>query len=269
MSFISAIVLGILQGLTEFIPVSSSGHLVLSQYFFGIGDDNSILFELFMHLGTLLAVFVFFRRTLWELTKSLFSWKNTMNREIHRKNRCMILYLGIATLATAVIYLIFGDLFKQIYENPAIVAGLLLVTGGIVFVSDYLKDRGVPASNMGFWRAILIGLGQGFAILPGISRSGSTITAALATGIKRKDAAHFSFLLSIPAILAANISEANAFMQLDVKQLHSYLAGFCFSFITGYFVIAFLIRLIQGNRLKYFAVYCWCIGIVSLLVMAF
>lgn len=269
MSFISAILLGILQGLTEFIPVSSSGHLVLSQYFLGIGDNNSILFELFMHLGTLVAVVVFFRKTLWELTKSLFSWKNTMNREIHRKNRCMIMYLGISTLATAVIYLFFGDVFKQVYENPSIVAVLLLVTGGIVFISDYLKDRGVPASNMGIWRSILIGFGQGIAILPGISRSGTTITASLATGIKRKDAAHFSFLLSIPAILAANLSEVKAFTQLDVSHLHSYLAGFFFSAITGYFVIAFLIRLIQGNRLKYFAFYCWFIGLLSLLIMAF
>jgi len=267
MSFLSAILLGILQGLTEFIPVSSSGHLVLSQYFFGIGDSANILFELFMHLGTLLAVLVFFRNTLWDLIKSVFSWKNTMNREIHRQNRCMVLYLILSTLATAVIYFLFGDTFKTVYDNAGLVAGLLLATGGMIFVSDYLVDRGIPASNMGFWRAILIGLGQGIAILPGISRSGTTITASLATGMKRKDAAQFSFLMSIPAILAANLSEWRAFLELDIKSLHSYLAGFGFAFVTGYIVIAFLIRLIQSNRLKYFAIYCWLVGSISLMVI--
>ncbi len=269
MSFLTAILLGILQGLTEFIPVSSSGHLVLTQYFFGIGDNGNILFELFMHLGTLLAVLVFFRNILWDLTKSIFSWKNSMNREIHRQNRCLVLYLAISTFATGVVYYFFGDTFKAVYDNAGLVAGLLLATGGLIMVSDYLADRGIPASNMGFWRAILIGLGQGIAILPGISRSGTTITASLATGMKRKDAAQFSFLLSIPAILAANLSELKAFAQLDVKLMHSYLAGFAFAFITGYIVIAFLIRLIQSNRLKYFAVYCWLVGTISLLVIYF
>jgi undecaprenyl-diphosphatase len=268
MSILSAILLGILQGLTEFIPVSSSGHLVLFQFFFGIGESDNILFELFMHLGTLMAVLVFFRKTLWELVKSMFSWKHTINCEIHRKNRNIVLYMVLATIATGVVYSLFGNLFKAVYQLPAVVAVMLLVTGAIVFSSDYFKDRGIPASNMGFWRAAIIGISQGFAILPGISRSGATIASSLATGIKRKDAAHFSFLLSIPAILAANISEFKAFTQLDLKSLHSYLAGFFSSFIVGYFVIAFLIRLIELSRLKYFAFYCWFIGIVSLLIIA-
>lgn len=268
MSFITSILLGILQGLTEFIPVSSSGHLVLTQHFFGLGESQDILFELFMHLGTLLAVLVFFRKSLWELTKSVFSWKNTVNREIHRKNRNLILYLALATISTAVIYALFGDYIKSVYDMPMLVAILLLVTGAIVFTSDYFVEHGIPASNMGFMRSIIIGLVQGLAILPGISRSGSTIAASLATGIKRKDAAQFSFLLSIPAILGANLSEVQAFMSLEKSMLFSYLAGFFSSFLVGYLVIAFLIRLIESNRLKYFAFYCWFVGLLSIVLLA-
>lgn len=269
MSFIQSILLGILQGLTEFIPVSSSGHLVLVQHFFGMGENNDILFELFMHLGTLLAVIVFFRNSLWELTKSLFSWKNTVNREIHRKNRNLILYLIIATVSTGVVYTLFGDVFKSVYNLPQVVAVLILFTGCIVFASDYFKELGIPASNMGLMRSIAVGLAQGFAILPGISRSGATIAASLATGTKRKDAANFSFLLSIPAILAANISEAKEFLALDKSMLFSYLVGMISAFVVGYLVIAFLIRLIEMNHLKYFAFYCWLVGFVTLVLLAF
>ncbi|MDD2228320.1 MAG: undecaprenyl-diphosphate phosphatase [Candidatus Cloacimonetes bacterium] len=269
MSFFQAIYLGIIQGLTEFIPVSSSGHLVLTQYFWGIGENSSIVFELFMHLGTLLAVVVYFRSMLWDLLKSLFSWKNTMNQENHRKNRNIVLYLFIATLGTGIVYSLFGASIKHVYDLPGVVAALLIVTGTIVFASDYLKDGGIPASSMGFWRSIIIGISQGFAILPGISRSGTTIAASLATGIKRRDAAHFSFLLSVPAILAANLSEYKSFMKLDASSLYSYLAGFVSAFVVGYFVISFLIRLIESSHLKYFAYYCWFIGVLSLLIMAF
>jgi len=122
MSFLQAILMGIIQGLTEFIPVSSSGHLVLIQHFFGIGDSENIVFELFMHLGTLLAVLVFFRKTLWELIQSLFSWGNTVNREQHRKNRTLVYYLIISTLATGIIYLLFGNYEEAVFKMPILVA---------------------------------------------------------------------------------------------------------------------------------------------------
>ncbi|MDY0151599.1 MAG: undecaprenyl-diphosphate phosphatase [Candidatus Cloacimonas sp.] len=269
MNFIQAVILGILQGLTEFIPVSSSGHLVLTQHFFDLGESQNILFELFLHLGTLFAVFVFFHKTLWDLVVSVFSWGNTVKRETHRENRNLILYLIIATIATGVVYGLFGKLFKNVYDMPIVVAFLLLVTGCLVFVSDYFKERGIPASNMGFMRSIIIGLAQGIAILPGISRSGATISASLATGVKRKDAARFSFLLSIPAILGANASEIKAFAHLDKSQIISYLGGMVSSFIVGLLVIAFLIRLIEMGRLKYFAYYCWFIGFLCLTLLAF
>ncbi|HOZ00870.1 MAG TPA: undecaprenyl-diphosphate phosphatase [Candidatus Syntrophosphaera sp.] len=264
MNFISSILLGILQGLTEFLPVSSSGHLVLAQHFFGLEDTGDVLFEVFLHLGTLLAVLVFFRRRIGELVVSLFSWRGTVSNQAHRHNRNLLLYLAVATLVTGVVFVLLGDLFESLFAKPLIVACMLLVTGIIVYTSDLMKGGATPASEMGLVRSCAIGLIQGVAIIPGISRSGSTIAGALYTGVKRQEAAEFSFLLSIPAILAANLANFGEFKALGASQLGIYLAGFVAAFVAGYLVISFLIKLIVRARLKYFAYYCWAVGLVSI-----
>nr|MDK2850618.1 undecaprenyl-diphosphatase [Candidatus Cloacimonadota bacterium] len=267
MTFFQSIFLGIIQGLTEFIPVSSSGHLVLAQYFFGIGGTEDITFEVFVHLGTLVAVFIYFYRQILDLVVSLFSWKPNLDAERHRNNRSMILYLAVATLATGVIYMIFKSFFEDAYGRPLLVSIMLLITGVMIFLSDFVKDTHIPASNIGIVKSFFIGIAQACAIIPGISRSGATITASLFCKVRRKDAAHFSFLLSIPAILAANVSELPALLSLDVSQLYIYLAGFLASFIAGYLVISILIRLIQSSSLKYFAYYVWAVAGISILVI--
>ncbi|MDD2210715.1 MAG: undecaprenyl-diphosphate phosphatase [Candidatus Cloacimonetes bacterium] len=264
MNFLQAVFLGIIQGLTEFIPVSSSGHLVLAQHFLGIEAGSDISFEIFLHLGTLLAVLVFFIRQIWDLIVSLFSWKSGLDGETHRKNRATIAYLIIATFTTGVFYLVFKDLLKSAYQSPIFVAFMLLITGLIIFASDFVKNSSIPSSNIGFIKSVFIGLAQGLAIIPGISRSGTTISTSLFCGVKRKDAAHFSFLLSIPAIMAANIGEMNQLRSLNPSVLHIYIAGFIAAFISGYMVIAFLIRLIQSGSLKYFAFYVWLVGAIAI-----
>jgi undecaprenyl-diphosphatase len=266
MNFFSAVLLGILQGLTEFLPVSSSGHLVLAQHFFGV-QDTGILFEVFMHLGTLLAVIVFFRKKLWHLIESLFHWKKTLRSQVHRANRNIVLYLAVATIATGIVYLLFGDLFESFYDKPVLVAAMLAISGVIVFISDYITGGGIPAMNMGLPRSFMVGLIQGVAIIPGISRSGSTIAGSLFTGLRRRDAAEFSFLLSIPAILGANISDFAQFRALSWSQFGVYLGGFIASFAVGYLVIGFLLNLIAKARLKYFAYYCWAVSAISLVYM--
>lgn len=268
MNFFVSILMGILQGLTEFLPVSSSGHLVLAGHLFGIKEEGNILFEVFLHLGTLMAVLVYFRNTLWDLIVSLTSWRATVRSQTHRHNRLIILYLILATIGTAIIYALFGDLFKSIYDKPLVVAFMLLVTGCVIFISDYVKSGSIPSNSMGVIRSLLIGFAQGLAIIPGISRSGTTIATSLFCGIKRKDAAHFSFLLSIPAILAANISELRALRQLSAQQFFVYLGGFLAAFAAGYLVISVLIRLVQQNQLKYFAFYCWFIGFLSIALLS-
>lgn len=269
MNALQAILLGLLQGLTEFIPVSSSGHLVLAQHFFGSEAGSDISFEVFLHLGTLLAVLLFFYKQIFSLIVSMFSYGKNIQAESHRQNRNMVLYLVLATFATGVFYMVFEPILKGAYDKPMVVAMMLLVTGALVFASDFMKTSSIPASNVGVGKSLLIGLAQGIAIMPGISRSGTTIAASLFCGMKRKDAAHFSFLLSIPAILAANVSEFEAIMNLDKAMLINYFLGFLAAFGSGYLVIAFLIRMIQKGSLKYFAFYCWLIAIVSIAWMVF
>lgn len=254
--------MGIIQGLTEFLPISSSGHLVLYQYFFGKPDGigNDISLEVFLHLGSLLAVIIFFRKDIIELLSSLFRWRKSIDHHKQYRNRMIIVYLFIATIFTGIIYVLFGKKIEAVFNQPLIVAFMLIVTGVIILTSDFVKKTEIPISNMGLVRSIIIGLGQGFAMLPGISRSGTTIATSLFCGIKRTDAARFSFLLSIPAILAANISEYKIISGLQASLLFSYIAGALAAFVSGYIVIAILIRLIQTGKLKYFSFYCWFIA---------
>ncbi len=264
MSIIQSILIGIIQGLTEFLPVSSSGHLVLSQHFLGIQHSSDVVYEVFLHLGTILAVLVYFRKTLWDLTLSLVHWKGSISDNVHRHNRLIIVYLIVATAVTAGIYKLFGDSIESLFAYPVFVSVMLIITGLIVFLSDLVKDSGIPAFSMGLRRSVLIGLAQGFAMIPGISRSGSTISVSLASGIKRRDAAHFSFLLSIPAIIGANLVHLASLKGLDGGMLVNYLAGFVAAYVSGYLVIAVLIALIQNSKLKYFAYYCWVIAVLAI-----
>ncbi len=267
MSFLSSILLGIMQGLTEFLPISSSGHLVLAQHFWGLEDTGDTLFEIFLHLGTLLAVLVFFRRKIWALIVSLAKWRNTVQNQEHRHNRNLLLYLAVASVVTGAVYLAAGDWLESLFSRPLIVACMLLATGAVVYASDLVKSSKTPSAEMGLIRSSVIGLIQGIAIIPGISRSGSTIAGALFTGVKRSDAAEFSFLLSIPAILGANLVSLEKFRELDKGQTGIYLAGFAAAFIAGYLVISFLIRLIQQAKLKYFAYYCWLAGTAGVILL--
>lgn len=265
MSYLQSIILGIIQGLTEFLPVSSSGHLVLAQEFLQLQSSQNITFEVFLHLGTLFAVLLYYRNMLWEMTLSMFTFKDKDSK--HRSNRMLVFYLIIATLATGVIYLALGDFFESIFQQPLIVAFMLLITGGLVFASDYMKEGKVSSNAMGWMRAAFIGLMQGIAIIPGISRSGSTISASLFAGIKREDAASFSFLLSIIAILAANIKEFKALQAMNTQMFLVYLVGMLCAFVSGYLVISLMITLIKKSKLKYFAYYCWAAGLLSIVLL--
>lgn len=269
MHILNAVIMGIIQGLTEFLPISSSGHLVLYQYFFGNpGELNSdISLEVFLHLGSLFAVIIYFRRDILDLLSSLFHWKKSINANRHLRNRMVIVYLLIATLVTGVIYLMVGDKVEAAFSHPMLVAVFLIVTGLIIYTSDLIKRSEIPMSGMGLIRSVIIGLGQGFAMLPGISRSGTTIATSLFCGVKRTDAARFSFLLSIPAILAANLSEFKTLSVLQSEQFAAYLAGAFSAFVSGYLVISVLLRLIQSAKLKYFAFYCWLIAALSITLM--
>ncbi|HOD18305.1 MAG TPA: undecaprenyl-diphosphate phosphatase [Candidatus Cloacimonadota bacterium] len=268
MNLINAVLMGLIQGLTEFLPISSSGHLVLYRYFFGqTNNTGDISLEVFLHLGSLLAVIIFFWKDIIDLIASLFHWKDAVGSNKHRRNHLILFYLIIATAVTGIINLLFGSKIEAVFNQPLLVAIFLSVTGVFIFCSDLVKKNEIPSYGMGIWRSVGIGLGQGIAMLPGISRSGTTIAVSIFCGINRADAATFSFLLSLPAILGANLNEFKTLTTLQSSQLLNYLCGALAAFVTGYLVISFLINLIKKAKLKYFAFYCWFISALSVILI--
>ena len=261
MKVLISIILGLIQGLTEFLPVSSSGHLVLAEHFFGFTRPD-ISFEIALHIGSLVAVLYYFRKEIVDLTLSLFIWN-----EDRKKDRMFVLYLLIATFFTGIIGVKFSDFFESLFSKPMYSAIFLSLTGLIVFISDKFPTGKLSGSNVGVMRSIGIGLGQSFAILPGISRSGTTIATGIYFGLDRKEAARFSFLLSIPAILGSVVLKIKDFENLPKDLVLPYSAGAIAAFISGLLVISVLIKLVQNKKLKYFAFYCWGLSIISLTLL--
>jgi undecaprenyl-diphosphatase len=184
----------------------------------------------------------------------------------YTQERKVCLWLLIATAVTGIIGISFKDFFQNLF-NPLFAASMIAMTGFILYVSDKFKDTYLKIHELNTKKSILIGLGQAIAIIPGISRSGTTITFALLTGMERKHAATFSFLLSVPAILGANVSEFKTFISLDTSQLAIYLTGFVAAFISGYFVISWLMKLIVKAKLRYFSYYCWVVASVCMVIL--
>ena len=263
-----AIIVGIVQGLAEFLPVSSSGHIVLTQYLLGIRDvgaehQPNLSFEIILHLGTLVSVLIFFQKSLWRLILSLF------NSEM-KEDRMMIVWLGVATVPAVIAALLFKDFFDAAPGKPVFVSGLLIVTGFILFVPRILKGK---AAKLGLKSSIIMGIGQACAILPGISRSGSTIAAGLVSGVKAEKAAEFSFLMSIPAIVGGFVLTLKEQMEQTgslVRALSScfngpYVAGAIVAGLVGLFAIYVVMGAVKRGKLEYFAYYCFTAGIAGMI----
>jgi undecaprenyl-diphosphatase len=264
-----ALIMGIIQGLTEFLPVSSSGHLVLFGSLFDFLQDDGITFEIIVHLGTLVAVLLYFRQDVIMLLRSIVCYKD----ETLKENRMICLWLLVATLVTGILGFLYADIIIGVFFNPLVVAIMLVITGGILFISDKIKEGGVYASKLGVWKSLFIGLGQAVAIIPGISRSGTTIFFGLLAKLNRKQAAFFSFMLSIPAIIGATLLDVASYVRGDetfiMGNIHLYIVGFLAAFVSGYIVIGWLLKLIVRAKLRYFAYYCWGVSVIafSLLVI--
>lgn len=272
MNLLQSIILGITQGLTEFLPVSSSGHLVLLQNIFGINEPE-LLFDICLHLGTLLAVVVVFMneirsilRTLWSLPGLLQQSKSPA--ELFEENEAVrIAVLIVAgTIPTAILGLLFHKITDQLFGSIWLVGCMLLVTGTLLWLTRRVQLKGRPLKRVTLKDALIIGVVQGLAILPGISRSGSTISAALFLGIDREVAGRFSFLLSIPAILGALVvgfeSEA---IRSNVSGV-TILIGTATAGIVGIVALKVLLGLVKKGRLPFFAPYCWLIGMIAFVV---
>lgn len=270
MSIVEAVFLGIIQGLTEFLPVSSSGHLVLFSHLLKV-KEPSMVFEVVVHVGTLLAVFVVFWEEILVLIKSFFKLlsKPSQARELFRTDPGCRLLLAVvcATLPVVVFALLFKDRIEALFMSPLLVGFMLMITGTILFVTDRLQVRRKNLEEITVADALMIGVGQSIAVLPGISRSGTTIGVGLARGLTRESAARFSFLLTIPAILGALIfSIGDLVAGTTVLSSGALVAGLLASGITGYLAIHLLLELVKRGKLVWFSYYTWALGILVVLL---
>lgn len=255
MSFLDAILLGILQGASEFLPVSSSGHLVLAQHLLGDFEQPGVLFDVLLHIGSMVAVAIYFWRDLGGLISSL--WRRD---ETAIQQRYMVWLLFAGSIPTAVIGLLFKDFFVGLFERPDIVCIMLLVTGSLLWLAERLRSREPSRKNMTLMDAIVVGAVQGCAIIPGISRSGSTIAALLLRGVDGETAARFSFLLALPAVFGAALLSVKDLDSVAAGAVFPYIAGTLASLVTGVLCIHLLMGVIRRQRLHWFAFYCWIVG---------
>jgi undecaprenyl-diphosphatase len=271
MNIFQAIILGIVQGLTEFLPVSSSGHLVLLQQLFGL-KEAELFFDISVHMGTLVAVFIFFRKDIYDVILSVLRYVKmifkTGSFSTGNEDPDLRLALLIITgsIPTALIGLLFHKIADRLFSS-ALIAGLMLILTGIVlFLTRFVKTPEKDISMFSIRDSFIIGISQGLAIMPGLSRSGTTIATGLFMGLKHETAARYSFLLSIPAILGASLlSFADLAEKAPVSVGISATGAFA-AFVTGYFALSFLFYIVRRGRLHYFSPYCVIIGIFSLII---
>lgn len=272
-----AIVLGIVQGLTEFLPISSSGHLVIFQELFGMNDleESHLLFDTLLHFGTLLSIFLVYNKDIYYLIKEFFGILTDISKgevNIHASPyRKMIMLLITATIPTVIIGLLFKDMFDLMFKSIRVVGFTLLFTGFLLSISNKLISGSKDEANAKYSNAFIIGLFQGMAIMPGISRSGSTIVAGLLNGFKKEFAVKFSFLISIPAILGAAVLQIPDLLRqgIDSTIIFPYIAGTLAAAITGFIAIKFLINLLNKGKFYLFSYYCWGIGVFIILYSLF
>ena len=272
MTLTEAVILGVVQGLTEPLPVSSSAHLVIVPALVPGFQPPGVAFDVFLHLGTLLGVVFFLRREIGELLASLMPGKgpaaNSPGTDSGEKaaNRRMFLWIMIATFLTGVIGIIFKDRIERLFESVETTACMLFITGILLFLSDRVKTNGRRKEDMNLTDGIVLGLVQAVALIPGISRSGSTITFGIFRGLERETSARFSFLLSIPAIGGAGILKSADLMRLPAGDLPLLGAGFLAAAVTGFLSLKLLFAMINKTGLAPFAWYCWFVGSATLIL---
>ncbi|HHT27459.1 MAG TPA: undecaprenyl-diphosphate phosphatase [Firmicutes bacterium] len=261
MSLFHAIILGFVQGVTEFLPVSSSGHLVLLQQLLQIEAAN-LAFDVAVHVGTLVAVVV----ALWDDVVVLFDGLQLRRTQRTLAGRRLIRVILVGSIPAALVGLLLQDFIRGLFSSAYVTGIMLLVTGLLLYFAEKMRKGDITIRRVSYVDALFVGLGQALAILPGLSRSGTTISAGLARGIARSDAARFSFLLSIPAIVGAAILELPAlFNSSGGIAIAPLLAGMVTAAIAGYFAIVLLVRFVQRGNLRIFSYYTWVVGVLALL----
>ena len=269
MSYFEAIILGLVQGLAEFLPISSSGHLALLQQWFGIQEDKVLLFAVLLHEGTLISVFIVYWRDIAELIVELFlTIKDLCTGKGLRLQERPVRKLGImiivATIPTGIIGILFNDLFDSLYNSIIPIGIGLIITGFLLVMAERMGASNRGIEQMNFRNALFIGTVQGIAICPGISRSGSTLFGSLICNLDRKFAVKFVFLISIPSILGSAVMEAPAALEsgFDMAQLGPVLVGMIVAAVSGLIAIKTMIKIVSDKKLNYFSYYVWALGLI-------
>lgn len=287
MNLFQAIFLGIVQGLTEFLPVSSSGHLAIFKNIFKMNTDTGILYDILLHVATLISVFIVMSKDVIRLVVEgigiivdlftnlkLFIDKQSKKNDAaeyvpiitnsYRKFAVMVI---VSTIPTAFLGFLLKDIIETV-ETELLVPGIcLLATGGILLMTDYISDKGKKPKDATMLDALSVGAAQGVATLPGLSRSGTTIAACILCGMERKFAVKYSFIMSIPAILGALLLELKDIGEESVKasEIPCYIAGMIVASVVGFLALKFMVRLVTNNKFKYFAYYCFAMGALSII----
>ncbi|HSA07123.1 MAG TPA: undecaprenyl-diphosphate phosphatase [Candidatus Gastranaerophilales bacterium] len=271
MDLTQALITGVIQGLTEFLPVSSSGHIVLTSSIYKLitgkplssGGSEEIFFDIMLHIGTLVAILIYFRQDIAKLLSVFISSLKDGTLKTNHEAK-IPLYIVLGTMTTVLIAFPFKDYFESLVHNPAVVGIILMITGTLLFSTEFISQKlGKKDTFIGWKRSVIIGIAQGFAVAPGLSRSGATIAAGLASGLDRVTCARYSFLLSIPIILLAGIYHSLELLSTEGFTGFNWvaiLAGTLVSGLVGYFCIKYFIIFISKNKLHVFAIYCWIVG---------
>ncbi|UXP33848.1 undecaprenyl-diphosphate phosphatase [Reichenbachiella agarivorans] len=260
MSIIEALILGIIQGLTEFLPVSSSGHLELGSYFLGVESENNLLFSILVHGATALSTIVIFRKDILQIILGLFKFQ--WNEETIFASKIVLSMIPVGLVG-----LLFEDQVEALFGGKILLVGCMLVVTALLLSFTYFNKN--HEGEVTFKSALIIGIAQAIAILPGISRSGSTISTALLLGVNRERAARFSFLMVLPPIMGAmllkikDVAEAPS-LASDIPVL-SLVVGFVAAFVAGLLACQWMISIVKKGKLIYFAVYCGVIGILTVI----
>lgn len=263
MEWFEALVLGLVQGLTEFLPVSSSGHLAIGRELLGVEASSDLVFEVTVHAATVLSTIVVFRKEILKLLAGLFKFK-------YNNETDYIFKLCVSMIPVFVVGVFFKDSVEALFGSIKVVGCALLVTALLLFLSDFASGKvagsGQRRNGLGFWQAFVVGIGQALAVIPGLSRSGTTISTGLLCGVKREVMAQFSFLMVLVPILGESFLDlAGGEMAASSIGAIPLLVGFLAAFVSGLFACKVMIALVRKARLGWFALYCALVGLIVLI----
>lgn len=287
MSLLQSIFMGLIQGLTEFLPVSSSGHLALFKALFHVQTDTGIMFDVLLHLGTLVAIFAVYYKDIWELIcegvsividflanvgiaigNLSSSRKKKYRKMVDTQYRRFVMLIIVSTIPTGIMGVLGQNLIEAASATVLVPGICLIITSILLFISDRVKTGKKTEENASYGNAVVIGVCQGFATLPGLSRSGTTITACLLSGFDRTFAVKYSFIMSIPAVLGAAVLELKdlSLATTASSEIVNYVVGMVVAAVVGYICIKTMLLVVRKKKFTIFSVYCMIVGVIAVIV---